>query len=760
MQFLSFRDIAAYGEESTPGVGGGQAFPAFWRIITNKNYGGPVERDAAILKYLNETIMLLLDWKEKITRVQRYNAMLYRGRHYSSQDEMMNLPYVKNRQINKNHAKIVLNYIGKAVDDHVSAMAGYEPNVATMPVNEEEGDRVNAREAKEIIDYYNEFLGMKLFFERFHRRKKIQGETFGVVDWDPDLGDYHPAYKELRRMKQEEGGDPDEPIPLTDPETGQQIVGEDGDPIFITTGVRVGDLKIRHEYSERMLYPCPESYEWDDVPYFHNLIWMTVDEVKARWPKHADNIKADGMFRRHIGPVGRSLEQKVCVRYTYHKPTTFLDPGFYAYSTETVLLESGPKLFNHDRLPCIRGTDIDLEYEITGMSFIQNLVSLNQAINNSTSMILQNQALFAYPKYTSPRGAKVRFTDLGDDRGIYEYSGPKQPELMVNNSTPGDVWKWRDAMRDEFKTFANIFAPSQGHAPDGITANVALRMIDEEERKAHKPAIDKHSNNVELLWRLGLTTLATYRDPSDGAMIQIIGKNNERYLKYFDVANLEKPVTIKVVRSSGLPENPAARTQTVLDLNEAFPGTWKGDEVLETLDIAKPDKMIESATLSRRAAESEVEDILEGLGNVPPPQEYHDILPRYRVYEKAVQSRAFEEAAPQIKQRMINQIITAEYIISKKIGNNPTFEQIVLMAHPNFPMFFPKLQAAPTQFALAEPPPSPTEMAGAAPMGGIDPAAAANDPSQMPAEEQPPPGPSPMPASPPTPQAPSPGALP
>lgn len=717
--FQSFRDLAAYTDGE---IGAHQkaSFRPAWAVINDRSYGGPEEKTKAIQKWKNEVIAQLLEWREPITRVQRMNSLLYMGRHYLWQEPWVNLPFQRNRRYDKNYAKIVLNYIGQAVDLHVSSMVAYEPNLTVIPSNDEESDRVAARNNKQLLDYYNYEFKLKTQFQHFHRRKKIHGETFAFMLWDEDAGDYHPKYRELRQMRQDMGEDPDAPIPLMDPESNTQITGDNGEPLFITQQVKTGDLKLCYEFSERVLYPTPESCLWCDVPWLIRLDWKPVDEVKARWPKMAAEIKSDGMYRRYMGPR-RSLENKVCVRTLYYPPDKFMDKGYYCVSTESSFLEGGDYPFNHNLLPCIRGTDIDLDYELTGMSFIQWLASLNYALNDSTSMILQNQSLFAYPKYQVPRGAKIRHTDLGDDRGIYEYSGPKGAELMTPNSTAQDTWRWRDALRNEFQTLSGIFPQSRGEPPKGITANVALRMLDEEERKSMKPAIDKHGENVERLGTLMLATLATYRDPTDGMLIKILGKNNERYLKYFDVSNLTKKWEVKLIRSSGLPDSPAARTQTVLDLADRFQGMWTFDEVLEYLDIARPEKLIESATVSRQAAESEVEDLLSGL-SVPPPQPFHDILPRYRVYEKAVQSRAFTEAEPTIQQRMLNHIIAAEYLIQLKVKLNPAFAQKVLMEHPNFPMYFPQLRPPANPMMLAEP--MMMGGPGAPPLGGIPPEAA------------------------------------
>jgi hypothetical protein len=185
-----------------------------------------------------------------------------------------------------------------------------------------------------------------------------------------------------------------------------------------------------------------------------------------------------------------------------------------------------------------------------------------------------------------------------------------------------------------------------------------------------------------------------------------------------------------------------------MDLADRFEGIWENDEILEYLDIERPEKLIQSATVARQTAESEVEDILSGVPNVPEPSETDEIIPKYSVYSKAVQSRAFKEMLPEVQQRMNLQIIAAEYIIVKKMGRNPVFGQMIMQKFPNFPTVFPD-QSMQQPFALnLAPPPMLMDPSGA-PLGGVDPAmdsatAASPTPQEAAPAEQSLPTPSPQ----------------
>jgi hypothetical protein len=754
---MSFRDLRNFDDATTKSWGQSRTIRPLWAGIQDTSLGIGEERNKKLVDLLNQEINALIEWREMVTRVQRLNTLLYKGKHYFSQDDFYRLPYNKNKRYSKNHAKVVVNYLRQVTESHVADMTAYEPNLEVMPSKDEESAKTAAKDNKDLLDYYFYEEKLNTAFQTFHRRKKVHGETFKFVLWNENKGDLHPAYKQYRDMQQQSGNDPDAPIPIVDPTSGQQLKGDDGQPLFMSKVIRQGDIQIEDEYSWNVLYPIPPSALWSEVDRVHRLKWLDVDVARIKWPQYAEKIKTDGNFDRYVGYTP-SLSNKVCVRYTYYPPNEMLPYGWYCVSTQVVILEEGPYPFKHNRLPCIRGTDVDVPGEIHGMSFYQDLVTLQQAINSSTSMILQNQSLYSYPKLLAPRGARLKWQEFDDDRGYYEYSGVQKPELFVPNSTPQDTWKWRDAMRDEFKTLSAVFATSNGRAPDGITANVALRMIDEQERKLHKPSIDKHADNVVELGTLILGTVGTFRDPSDGALIKIFGKNSQRKLRYFDVTKIWLASEVKLAKSSGLPQSPAARTQMVIDLNTSFPGMFSNEEVLEMLDMKRPEGLIDSAIASRQAAESEMEDLLQGMP-VPPPTQYHDILPRYEVYAKTVQSRQFDEIQPQIKQAVLTHIITAEYLIAEKIRVSPTFGALVAQKFPNFPMFFPMPQSQGIPFQLASS--QPMGMMNQPPIGGVSPEqASAAAPIPMPQQAIPPQGNIPVNGPLPQPNVPAEGNLP
>jgi hypothetical protein len=718
----------------------------FWAVVNDKTIVEG-EKEDAILDWLNLAIDTILGWKYPITRLQRGNIKLYKGIHYMTQEVFESLPYNKGRVYDKNNAKIVVNKLQLLADQHVADAISYSPDVLIVPTHSEERDKVAARQNQGLLDYHDYKYDMQQKWIKFHQRKKICGTTFMLNLWNEEMGDLDPKYVAYRKMIEEQGGDPFAPMPLVDDE-GNQITGQDGDPLFTDQAIRVGDVDCVLEFDERMIYETPDSGEWDDVPWISRIMYMDLDEVKARWPHKWQEIEAGwgrgpqeitaSVHAQYSPQPSQSLTQKIPVRYFWHKPTPFLDRGFYCVSVREALLEAHDYPYKHGKLPVIRGTDIDVPGQIWGMSFFQNLAALQFAINSQASMFLQDQITMTYPKIVVPRGARVRSIKLGDDRDIYEYSGPKPPEIMAKNPTPTQSWQYYQLMNDELKFLSAVFGQSVGAPPNGITANVALRMLDEQEQKLRGPALKKNENYYIECARQRMSLFGTFYKKDDGRLARILGTEDSYTLNQFDIANLSTPYEVLAKKVSGLPKSPAAKIQTVLDIADRFPEMWKSDEVLEQLDMARPEKLIESATVARQTAEAEVEAILQGkMDKVVPPQMSDDILPKYKIYMKAVQPLSFKIGVPpERRQAMLQHIMTAEYIIWCKIRMNPTFQQMVLTDAPNFPSFLP--QPSPDNDPIMLNMPSMTMGAGAPgainspDLGGLPPEAASGAPGPSP----------------------------
>jgi hypothetical protein len=307
-------------------------------------------------------------------------------------------------------------------------------------------------------------------------------------------------------------------------------------------------------------------------------------------------------------------------------------------------------------------------------------------------MLVRNIVLASHPKWMVPAGS-VALDRLGNDMTIVQYKGPQPPVLATAPTVPGDVFSFREKLKEEFQQISGVFGVSRGEPPPGIKAGVALQFLSEQESERYNELVLKYNDMIVGIARMTLAVCGDYYDESDERMIRVIGKNNEWMTKFFDVAYLEKDYDVRVQNSSALPRSVAARTQTLLDLNERFPDQFTGEQVIDLLDLAQADKFIDAATVAVRAAQAENEELLraepdavdEGMLS---PREYENHILHWREHTRAVQEYSFKfQTPPEAQDRLINHIRAHEMMMMDQSALNPLFAQ-ELQKLALFPMFF------------------------------------------------------------------------
>jgi hypothetical protein len=354
----------------------------------------------------------------------------------------------------------------------------------------------------------------------------------------------------------------------------------------------------------------------------------------------------------------------------------------------------------------VRFTDIDYPGELYGVSFYENIKQLTGTYNNVTNLLLRNIILGAHPKWMVPAGS-VAIDKLGNDMTIVQYKGPTPPVLVTAPTVPADVFGFREKLKEEFQQISGVFGVSRGEPPPGIKAGVALQYLGEQESERYNELVLKYNEMILSIAKMTLAVCGDYYDESDERMVRVIGKNNEWMTQFFDVAYLEKDYDIRVQNSSALPRSIAARTQTLLDLNERFPNQFTGEQVIDLLDLGQSEKFIDSATVAVRTAQAENEELVKEGKDAPSeeslaPTEFENHLLHWKEHTRLVQEYSFKYQTPKaVQTRVINHIMAHEMLMMDHAAKNPLFAQ-ELGKLSLFPMFFTQpVMSAPVQ-AMSE----------------------------------------------------------
>lgn len=667
------------------------------------------DNEKEILAWLNGEITYLeQESDERVKRTQR-NLAIYKGFQYHSQDAKDS-----NREINDSREKVMkkvpVNHLYELTENRMSRLIKYKPAVAILPSNDEFSDKVSAKLTKNLLDhiwYENKFEGA--LSPQVARDAMLAGESYLFTLWNPDKGDLSPAYKKSKANADKEG----RKIPLLT-ETGEQEKDEAGNPVYVTKPIKVGDIEYKIEFATEVFLQRKEK--WEDVQYLFVRSVEPVETLRLRYKDKASKIKPTGEAEIYdYEKMELSYSSNDCVVWTlWHKRIDELDSGRKIVFTKDVVLSNEEFPFSHHDLPCVRFTDIDQPKEVHGRSFYEIIKGLVATHNNLTNLIIRNQVLVAHPKWMMPVGA-AKLDQLSNDITIVQFKGPQPPTLVQANPTPAEIFNFREQLKNEFVQIAGVFPISRGETPPGIKAGIALQFLSEQEAERFNSLILKWNEFVRQVAIQTIAVAGDYYDASDERMIRVIGTNNKWMSQFFDVAHLSKDYDIRVQNSSALPQSKAARIQTLMDLNQQFPGLLPSDQILDMLDLAQNEKFVDAVTNAVRTAEAENEKLLEAdsqeLASLEPMESDHHIK-HWIVHTRQLQEFGFKYMTPPEKRKQLeDHILVHEMMMVDKAAKNAAFAQ-QLQSLDLFPIFFvpePQILSAPAPMdgaqAAALPPP-------------------------------------------------------
>jgi hypothetical protein len=524
--------------------------------------------------------------------------------------------------------------------------------VEVVPTNDEFTDKQNSKAVKLLIKHLWYINDVDFLLQRVHRQRIIFGSSFLGIDWNPEIGDLHPEHKRNKESDK----------------------------------IRVGDV----EYSLKLPWNIlPELVEdWSKQQTLIEKELCHLEELKDQYPEKAQELRLN---KKSTSFSLNSLKQEPTGNYVwkytlYQKDSKHFPEGRRIVFTIDSILEDKELGLSHGGFPVLRITDIDIPGQLQSMSRYQQVLPLQNSHNHLSQSIMKNEFLMSAPKWMMPKGA-ANIQSLGNGRTIVQYQGPVPPQLVQMNPTSATTFGFRDKIESEIGSMMAVHPISSGQPPQGITAAVALQFLNEQENERNISDIAKHNNFLVELAKHTIAVAGDYYQPDDGRMLRIMGKENKHLIKFFDNAALHKDYDVRIQNSSALPQSKAARMERILQTMQFAPDILPAERWVELLDFGSVEKMNTLITESIQAAESEEEDMLEGIP-VEEPKEWEDHISHLQVHYRKVQSRSFKEEVPvEIQALLITHIKVTEMLAAKKAQESPLFAaklaQLTL-----FPMFW------------------------------------------------------------------------
>lgn len=623
------------------------------------------------LQWLNQDIRNKFNTSSSRIEMYRKYEALFKGIHYKSMDYRRNEnddSYSGTKQ-----PRMAVNFCQEMVEAKVAQRSRFKPAIAVIPNNDEINDINNAKTVKMLLDNRAQEIDLEKVFADGDRMNFLRGESFTFVTWDKDAGHVHPEYNKVIGMGQK--------VPVLDKEGNP--TGE-----FHEMPIMIGDVKVEVLGPERV-FPEQNRTKWEEVNNITVLDWVHMDDLKAEYPEFAERIKEqEDYYFYDTSDYGiKKRKNHIAVFTFYHKKTKFLPEGAQVKFIHDAILEEGPLPYSHGKLPVVFDTDIDVPDELHGRPFLTNIAQLQNLHNLCMASIARNLAVSSMPKWVMPKGA-VHRDKLNNEYGIIEYSGPVAPQMVTYSAMNKDLYEMPDKIERYIEKGSSVYGISRGEPPKGIKAAVALQFLDEQELQRESRGMAKRQRRILDTYKMMISIMGDYYRPEDGRMIRILGADNSYLLQSFTQADFNCAYDVRLMNSSSLPDSKAGKISAILDLNTATQNDpmFGKEEITQMLDLANDERFKDKASVSVKAAETVVWNILN-RAPVQEPQEWDDFIVMYPIVLKALQERTYKETEQDIVQNLKAYIMTMEALMYNKALKSPIFA-MQLQRFYMFPVLF------------------------------------------------------------------------
>lgn len=554
---------------------------------------------------------------------------------------------------------LIVNHLRDVTDSSVSRLSTFKPGVSVLPNHGVEfQDKAKAKVVKSWLDSYVYEHNIDDVRRKVQRDAIIFGESYLLIEWDPEKGDIHPAARKLKKTV--------------------KITTDDGE-VDVTKVKRVGDVGLRPIMPFRVLPEPHPSNRFEDASWVMVEELEYIEKLKSQYPEVADKLSPNSETNGDEYKYNLEKESdKVLVITLYHKATTEVPEGRLIRFTETAILENEELPYSHGEIPLLRLSSIDVPGKMRGMSPFNDLKALQSSINTLYSIMLRDRSL-ASPKLFIPAGSVDPNQQASNKPGVVQYKGGVPPTWSVPNMVSGDLMAMIDKLENTFNKLSNSSGTRSGEGIPNVEAFKAFGFFEEQATRRESTSIAKHRDFLQSTFHFIVMTAADFYTESDERLIKMVGKHNQYLLKHFNVEDLKHSYDIRVQNTSALPESKAARVQTVIQLSQAFPDLFTQEKIADMLDLSSPDAFFDLTAAAINAAEAENEDIMSGK-DVAEPQSFEDHLQHWEAHVKQFNNptvKATLPPTPELANAALQEMLSGEALVET---NSPA---LLLAKHLN-----------------------------------------------------------------------------
>lgn len=667
-------------------------------------YNIDVKKESDVLDWFRECSYNLTEYFRPLFREQKSNLAFFLGAginpNWASPYTQI---YANTSDMFSSTEQIFINDLYRLVMDQVTMIVSHELVPDVLPNSTDYSDKVACNIVKDWLESMNYNLGTDQWRFKWEVQKKMFGEAFAIVMWNPHIGDIHPIAKKYM----------DEDIDMVD-EEGKQISDLGNMPMKLKKNMRIGDIEFVTPMPwDVMLDPKVDSKESN---WFWWVEYIDVDYLKKKYPKYTWDIRTDRGPDTQYDIYSNSEKEnpnKRKIFYLYHRSHEFMPEGrFIVASSDHVLVNepiTEPTLINNQDLPVIHFKDLDLGIGNRGIPILfRNTKNISDASNKIANQIFNNLEMES-PKMFVHESSGVDAQRMPNGTTAIEWHGQHKPTIecpQTNTSSIFNFWKEIQKSMDQVALQNPLV---KGETPNAqLDSFVSLQYFEDLRTQLASPDIKGHLRSMEQLYRLMITIAKDKYRPDDGRLIKILGKHNTYQLKYFDPVNLQKSYDVHISTTGNLANSKAARNQMLISIKREFPDTITNEVFLDMLGLSHSKKFMNAITAAISTAESENQDMMSGK-EVLSPARFEDLISHWDAHRIPMQTLDFKQSPEEVQQLFIGHVAATEKLMFEQAAENPTFAQ-KLEALRQFPMFY-------TPKPVNEPIPGPMGVEGEVPPG-------------------------------------------
>ncbi len=570
-----------------------------------------------------------------------------RGLHYVSWNDYTQTFEIP-RRIPVHRVRLVINYPLAYHRRTKSRLTAHKPGIYVAPATPDKEDQDKAKASTKLLESLLDQLDWQVKYKDFVGWTLEAGTCIKKVTWNPRKG----------------------PV-LTNPETGEPEIGNDGRPVHL--GEHQLDVVSPYELDVDQAATTIEDARWLMHTKARSIEW-----VREQYPNKGrfvtpENVSTESFYEKRLkqtvgiygyttgthGDENKTAKGLVNVHEYWEAPSGRYPKGRLIIVAKDVVLHDGPNPYNHGKFPFVEAREVDVSGRFWGMAMLEQVIPLIRNLNKARSQEVENRNLMGRPKMLVPRTSKVGQHAFDAEAGeIIDYHpGPRgeKPELLAPATTTLSTQNEIQHTLNDIQEVLAWHEASRGILPSANVPAAALERL----QRADDSSLGVTNSNLEDMARKVAVMLLwnSAQFYSEERLVRVVGHSNEveatrikgdqisgddPQANYFDVR--VRPGSMMAKDPKEVREEIAAMLEFRL-LNPEMNGAHR-QMIIKAMGTGFEEELYREDADDTQWAEQENELIAKGEESVPMDFENHQIhILRHNQFRKNARFRQLDPQA-------------------------------------------------------------------------------------------------------------------